>query len=195
MSHAGEQAWPEFDKFYREQFGRVAGAMLLVLGDREEAFDVTQESFARTWIAWERVKRHNWPVAFTFRVATNLSRSHLRRAATFRRLLPRVPRNEDSGAVDAEVENRLAVGDAVRRLPPKQRLAVVLCDLAGLTSEEAARVLRSSASTVRVHLARARAALRAELSSELGSAGAFKEADETPAPAPVNHLGGESDAQ
>ncbi len=46
-SHAGEQAWPEFDKFYREQFGRVAGAMLLVLGDREEAFDVTQESFAR----------------------------------------------------------------------------------------------------------------------------------------------------
>ncbi len=47
MSHAGEQAWPEFDKFYREQFGRVAGAMLLVLGDREEAFDVTQESFAR----------------------------------------------------------------------------------------------------------------------------------------------------
>ena len=70
------------------------------------------------------------------------------------------------------IDDRLAIEGALRGLPTRQRWAVVLCDVAGLTSGEAARALHSTASTVRVHLARGRAALRTILSEPAsGSSG------------------------
>jgi RNA polymerase sigma-70 factor (ECF subfamily) len=158
-----DRRWTDFEAFYRVQFDNVAGAVFLMLGDREEAFDVTQEAFTRTWVAWAQIQEHERPEAFPFRVAMNLAKSHLRRLATFRRLLPRAVEGRADAIPDARADDRLVLAEALRELPPRQRSAVILCDLAGFTSEEAARLLRSRASTVRVHLARARSTLRSVL--------------------------------
>jgi len=155
--------WTDFEVFYRAHFDSVAGAVFLMLGDREEAFDVTQEAFTRTWLAWRRVQQHERPEAFPFRVAMNLSKSYLRRLATFRRLAPRAVEERAGAGPDAQTDDRLVLARALRDLSARQRSAVILCDLAGFTSEEAARILRSRASTVRVHLVRARATLRSVL--------------------------------
>lgn len=52
---------------------------------------------------------------------------------------------------------------AVRALPAKQRAAVLLCYVEGLSSEEAARVLAVKPSAVRMRLKRARGRLEREL--------------------------------
>lgn len=56
--------------------------------------------------------------------------------------------------------------DALRGLPLRQRQSVVLRDWAGFEMSEVARILGTKESTVRVHLARGRAALRAVLTVE-----------------------------
>lgn len=154
---------PSFEDVYLAMFDRVVRAVYVVIGNREDALDLTQDAFARVWAAWDRVRRMERPDAFVLRVAVNLSRSHARRHAVFGRLLPLLMGHGGPAPADA-VETRLDILDALATLPHRQRWALVLCDLEGLTSEQASSVLRIRASTVRVHLARARAAMRQHLS-------------------------------
>jgi RNA polymerase sigma factor (sigma-70 family) len=56
---------------------------------------------------------------------------------------------------------------AIDRLPPEQRLTVVLCDVQGLSYDEAAQAMSVELGTVKSRLSRARAALR-DLLAEKG---------------------------
>jgi RNA polymerase sigma-70 factor (ECF subfamily) len=70
----------------------------------------------------------------------------------------------DRGVADVDAHG--SVMDALRTLPLRQRQSVVLRDWAGFETAEVARMLGTKASTVRVHLARGRAALREALTVE-----------------------------
>jgi RNA polymerase sigma factor (sigma-70 family) len=61
---------------------------------------------------------------------------------------------------------KLAIDEAVARLPANYRAAIVLCHLEGLTHEEAALRLRCPVGTVRSRLARGRALLKSRLERE-----------------------------
>ena len=65
-------------------------------------------------------------------------------------------------------ERRRLVREAIDQLPPDYRLVVVLRDLEGLSTAEAARVLEISDGALRVRLHRARKALRSLLESHFG---------------------------
>jgi RNA polymerase sigma-70 factor (ECF subfamily) len=67
-----------------------------------------------------------------------------------------IPSDDGIEAVDA----RDAAVRALAPLSDRQRVAVVLMDLLGYSSEEAARMLGVSASTIRNHASRAHAALK-----------------------------------
>jgi len=153
-----------FEEFYRAHFDMVVRAVYVVVGDREEAFDIAQEAFARTWAQWAAIGDRERPLLFTLAVARNLARSHLRRLIRGRRALPSVL-NPDLPSEDDRTLTALAVRDVLRSLPGRQRWALVLSDLLGLPSEEAARVLGIRPSTVRVHLARGRTRMREGLSN------------------------------
>ena len=73
-----------------------------------------------------------------------------------------VPERSELGDPDA----RMSVVEALRGLPLRQRQSVVLRDWAGFETSEVARMLGTKESTVRVHLARGRAALRDVLAVE-----------------------------
>src|SRR2546430_2710301 len=62
--------------------------------------------------------------------------------------------------------HRPAVGRALAPLTPRQRAAVVLTDVLGFTSEEAAEALGVRPATVRVLAARARTRLREAMGEE-----------------------------
>jgi RNA polymerase sigma-70 factor, ECF subfamily len=151
-----------FEEFYRAHFDMVVRATYVVVGDREEAFDIAQEAFARTWGRWGEVGERERPLLFTLAVARNLARSQLRRLIRGRHALSSVA-HPDPEWEDDRTLTALAVRDVLRRLPTRQRWALVVSDLLGLPSEEAARVLGVRPSTVRVHLARARTRMREEL--------------------------------
>ncbi len=55
------------------------------------------------------------------------------------------------------------VEEALRSLPEEYRVAVLLCDVEGMSYEDIAQTLNVPIGTVRSRLARGRAALRAKL--------------------------------
>ena len=82
------------------------------------------------------------------------------------RSFPRQWPSPEGEAVRAEVSS--VVAEAVRSLPSRQRLVVILRDLVGYTSEEVCALLEVSAANQRVLLHRARAALRLRLEELFG---------------------------
>jgi RNA polymerase sigma factor (sigma-70 family) len=107
---------------------------------------------------WDQVSALDDPVGYLYRTATNVWRSRARRAAVaVRKLIHQLPAERDE--VDA-AESRLDVLRALATLSPRQRAALVLTDLIGFTSEEAAGAMGCRASTVRVLAARGRTAMK-----------------------------------
>jgi RNA polymerase sigma-70 factor, ECF subfamily len=147
-----------FEAFYVMEFARVERFAAGLVGERD-ALDVAQESFVRTWTHWQAVSRGGHPLAYTLKVACNLARSAARHRAAWERIRHLVPR---SGSREEPAIGSVSAG--LSDLPIRQRQALLLCDLLGFTSEEAGHVLQIAPSTVRVHVARARAALRKHVS-------------------------------
>jgi RNA polymerase sigma factor (sigma-70 family) len=131
-----------------------------VLLDRGEAEDVASEAFGRLWSRWGQIHGEDHAGGYVFKTAMRLCSKRRRRAA--REVVGTVP--ERSRATDPET--RVSVVDALRTLPLRQRQSVVLRDWAGFETSEVARMLGTKESTVRVHLARGRAALREVLTVE-----------------------------
>ena len=148
---------PSFEGFFEAQHERLFRALWLVTRDRHEAEEIAQDAFLRIWERWPRVAGMDDPAGYLYRAAMNLHRSRMRRVRLgLRRVIGTAP------GIDGmeEVESRDAVVRALAPLTPRQRAALVLVDLLDLTSEQAAAALGVRPSTVRVLLARARAALR-----------------------------------
>jgi RNA polymerase sigma-70 factor, ECF subfamily len=70
----------DFEGLCESTYDRVARAAFLILGDRDEARDVAQETFARAFARWSYVRAMDNPEAWLYRVAVNLSLSWRKRA-------------------------------------------------------------------------------------------------------------------
>ena len=138
------------DATYRTEADRLWRALVGYSGDRELANDAVAEAFTRA-IRHEPEIRDlvSWVWTVAFRLA----------AAELRRPPPPELVAEDQ-VLDAELPDLVR---ALRKLPPKQRLAVVLHDYADRPTREVAAVLGASAATVRVHLSQGRRRLRSLL--------------------------------
>jgi RNA polymerase sigma factor (sigma-70 family) len=90
-----------------------------------------------------------------------------REASRWRRRVQRLVSLEttvrDLAAVDASFEGRVAIRDAVRRLPSRTRTAVVLHHMAGLSVSETASAMKVSENTVKSQLRLGLARLREDL--------------------------------
>jgi RNA polymerase sigma-70 factor (sigma-E family) len=153
----------DFEGFFEREHARLFRALWLLTRDRHEAEEIMQDAFLALWQRWDRLSATPDPTGYLFTTAMNIWRSRSRRAATaLRKAIHRIPPDEDTKAID----ERDAVIRALAPLPPRQRAAVVLTEVLDLTSEQAARVMRISPSTVRVLAARARARLAKEIGGD-----------------------------
>jgi RNA polymerase sigma-70 factor (sigma-E family) len=139
----------------------------LMLGDRQAAEDVVQDAFCGLYRAWDGMSDHTHALAYVRASVLNGSRSVLRRS----RLIPR-PLAAPPDAASAEVtalagEERREMVAALRRLPPRQREALVLRYFADLPEHETALAMGVSRGTVKSTTARALAALGRMLKEEL----------------------------
>lgn len=151
-----------FEGWYRREHPRLVASLLLVAGDLHLAQDAADEAFARALARWDRVGRMESPNGWTYRVALNVLRRRGRRAARERELLAR---QDPAGDVPAPAGE---AWDAVRKLPPRQRTAVVLRYVADLTEEQVGAAMGVSRSTVSSSLADARRTLGKLLCDEAG---------------------------
>jgi RNA polymerase sigma-70 factor, ECF subfamily len=152
-----------FEAYFRQYLGRVTRACALVLADRSGAEEVAAEAFTRLWANWDRIAGEEHASGYVFKTAMRLCVRRARTARQERDLRP--PRVE---ATDDAVRSlvRMEVFAALGELPVRQRQVVVLRDWAGFPTAHVAEVLGLRESTVRVHLARGRQALRGLLTIE-----------------------------
>jgi RNA polymerase sigma-70 factor (ECF subfamily) len=163
-----------FEVLVRRHERPVFRLALRMLGNREEAEDVTQEALLSLHRHGHRFRRESRFSTFVYRVAANaalnrrrtLGRSRARERALAERHsggfeLPQSPRDPGDAAVGAQVQAR--VQEALQELPPDLRLAIVLYDIEGLAYGDIARVLEVPEGTVKSRIHRARNALRERL--------------------------------
>ena len=136
---------------------RILALAQRMLGDAAEAEDVAQETMLKAWRQapkWTpgKARFDTW----LHRVALNLCYDRLRR----RREIP-METPPDRGLLAAETGVR--VDAALKRLPDRQREAVVLCHYQELTNIEAAGLMTISVEALESLLSRGRRALRQEL--------------------------------
>ena len=139
----------EFDRFYEETYGALAGYALSLVADRNVADDLAQEAMVRVYARWGLLREAR---PYAYRVVTNLARDRWRRRQSELRALPDLVAGP-LGAPDSSVL------DAVDRLPPGLRDVVLLHYYADLPVEDVARAIRRPAGTVKRRLHEARAVL------------------------------------
>jgi RNA polymerase sigma-70 factor (sigma-E family) len=144
---------------------RLCRLATLLLSDPARAEEIVQEAFLRTFSGWSRLRDPACADAYLRRAVVNLCRSRLRR-----RLVERTGNEaawrRDSVVGEALDDTEMVVMDAVRSLPPRQREAVVLHYLAGLSGPEVAAAMGCAEGTVKSQLSKARVALARALGTE-----------------------------
>ena len=144
----------DFADFYRGTFGDLAGYAWSLTRDQHLADELAQEALTRVYARWGLMRE---PRPYAFRVVSNLAKDHWRRAQR-EQAAP-----QDSLASDVVAAPDDATLDAVRRLPPTLREAVLLHYYADLPVAEIASVLRRPVGTVKRRLFDARALLATAL--------------------------------
>ena len=151
-------------ELYSLHYRALVRLAVLLVRDIPTAEDVVQDSFVAVHDGWQRLRDAESALAYLRHTVLNRSRSVLRRRAVAGRHLPNPPPDMASAEYGALVAlERSAVVQALRKLPGRQREAIVLRYYADLREAEVAAAMGISRGAVKSHTARAMAALRADL--------------------------------
>ncbi|MGH1562061.1 RNA polymerase sigma factor SigE [Mumia sp. DW29H23] len=158
-----------WEEIVEQHSARVFRLAYRLTGNQHDAEDLTQEVFIRVFRSLDSFKPGSFE-GWIHRITTNLFLDRVRRKSKFRfdrfgegaeeRLTAADPSPERAWTdanLDADVEAALA------SLPDEFRVAVVLCDIEGLSYEEIADVLGVKLGTVRSRIHRGRKQLRTAL--------------------------------
>jgi RNA polymerase sigma-70 factor (ECF subfamily) len=173
IGHSGRADGPDtraFDLFFAEHEQPLYGFLRRMVSSDEVALELAQESFFRAWQHFDEVSAYDRPGAWLFRIATNLAISHLRRRwpAPFADLASE--RDDDTLAEErfadpsdfaSDSAERDAIGRVLRQLPERQRAALLLRAVHGLSCDEIAQALGLSSVAARKLLSRGRERFRA----------------------------------
>jgi len=154
----------EFTDFYARAKDDCLRMVLVSVGDRHLAEDLVAEAFTRAWMSWRRVRDHPSPRAWVVRTALNAHVSWWRRQRHEVLADAAWPPGAMSPDPSSPAPDEVLVR-AIRTLPPRQREVITLRVFFDLDTETTATTLGISPATVSVHLHRALAALRAQMST------------------------------
>ena len=159
-----------FASLHRGLYPRLHAFLLRMTSSGALADDLVQETFLRMHRARASFARGGAVVPWAYAIARNVHHDHAR-AARYRRT-ERLPSDPGAAPTDerADVESAAIAAEAARTvervlhgLPPAQREAFVLLRYEGLSVADAAAVLGTTVSAVKLRAFRAYEALRAEL--------------------------------
>jgi RNA polymerase sigma-70 factor (ECF subfamily) len=170
-----EEAYEELIERYEQP---VYGMVYRLLGNQSDASDVVQEVFLKVFRSVSAFREQSSLRTWIYRIAVNEAHNH--RRWFVRHCRREVSLEDDRGerpnsleyapdpgrspfdqALDSE--NRTLIEQALTRINPVFRTAVVLRDIQNLSYEEIAEILQVSLGTVKSRIVRGRDALRREL--------------------------------
>jgi len=155
-----------WDDIVAEHSARVYRLAYRLTGNRQDAEDLTQDVFIRVFRSLDKYEPGNFN-GWIHRITTNLFLDRVRRTTRLR--MDAFTDGAEDRLLGDEVLPESAVHDAgfdpdieaaLASLPEEFRVAVVLCDVEGLSYEEIASVLGIKLGTVRSRIHRGRTQLR-----------------------------------
>ena len=175
-----------FEALVRSEAGRLLAVTRRILANEEDARDATQEAFISAFKAREQFSGESKVSTWLHRIAVNAALSKLRSSKrrpeeSIEDLLPRFLPNghyaRQYAAWTEPVDEALArketaelVRETIDKLPESFRMALLLRDIAGFSTAEAAQMLGITPNAVKLRLHRARMALRTLLEPHFGEA-------------------------
>jgi RNA polymerase sigma-70 factor (sigma-E family) len=158
----------EFLEFFADQYWPLRRVGYLLTGDWHQADELAQDAMARTWIAWGRVRRRDRAAAYARKVLVNRYRSLARRARVeTAHLLASRGQEQARFEPDFSGDGQLLWSE-LRRLPARQRSAIVLRYYLDLPEAEVAQLLGAPQGTVKSWTHRGLARLRERLGAQYG---------------------------
>jgi len=163
-----------FEQLSAAYADRLYMLLLRLLGDRAEAEDVAQEVMLRAWQGISRFQGRSSYFTWLYRIAVNEANRALDKRS--RRppglslgpeelQLPDAPALEPARQAEAS-ELRQALARALAELPPPLRTAIVLRDVEGLSTEEAAEIAGVGQAAFKSRLHQARLRVRTAIGDE-----------------------------
>jgi RNA polymerase sigma-70 factor (ECF subfamily) len=170
MTDIPGQARLSFDAAVRQRETQVLRIAYRMVGNWADAEDIAQEAFVRL----HRQGVSGFPDeaslgAWLCRVTANLCLDRLRTRARWRMtgIVETTSPNSSAEADTLREERKHLLMTALRSLPERERAALVLREIEGLSTMEAAKALGSSEGTIRSQVSKALARLRVLLTKEM----------------------------
>jgi RNA polymerase sigma-70 factor, ECF subfamily len=163
-----------FEQLAGAHADRLFAVLLRLLGNRSEAEDVAQEVMLRAWRGIGRFHGRSLFFTWLYRIAINEANRSLEKSS----------RRPISVSIDAEVlqvpadaqdnpsqrleqtELRQALSKALAELPPDYRTAIVLRDVEGLSTQQAAEIVGVGEAAFKSRLHQARLRVRAAIGDQ-----------------------------
>ena len=167
---AGDTA--AFEQIMMHSQQRVMAMSWRILGNEADARDASQEVFLRVYKYLGRFKQDQDFFAWVYRITVNVCRDMLKKrqhesdrfgsfAAGSSEEVLEIPFEQvDAEQTLIQAQRRELISRAIATLPFKERASIVLRDVEGLSTDEVARVLKSSSTTVRSQISSARRKIR-----------------------------------
>lgn len=173
-----------FAQVASENYERIYNVIYRLVGDEDEAADLTQDTFVAACRAYDRFRHEASAYTWLYRIAVNLTKNRFekrRRVDSREAYSLDAPMQLDSDEVGRQVEDwdlapeRVAENTQLREIVLREvqalkydyREVVVLRDIEGLRYREIAEVLGCSVEAVKSRLFRARSVLRERLEEML----------------------------
>ena len=154
-------------ELYSVHYRPLVRLAVLLVRDTPTAEEVVQDAFVAMHGGWQRLRDAENALAYLRQAVVNRSRSVLRHRTVVDKNLQKAPPDMPSAEHGALAQlERSAVVDALRKLPERQREAIVLRYYADFSEAEIAAAMKISRGAVKSHTARGMAALRAALEQE-----------------------------
>jgi len=170
-----------FDQLMRKYRERIYSVIYNLCGNREDAADLTQGTFIKTFQSINRFQGQSSFFTWLYRIGVNATLTHLRknRLRTFFSFEQFTEDEKSAEIIEAltdktgadrdafvkELQEKL--NEALQKLSDDHRLVVTMHDVQGMSHEEIAEVMDCNIGTVRSRLFYARQQLQAHLSDYL----------------------------
>jgi len=151
---------------------RVMAMSWRLLVNEADARDASQEVFLRVYKYLKRYDQSQDFFAWIYRITVNVCRDILRKRRHHNDRIVQIEANADEGVLEIPAsqddveqillssQRRELIAQAIATLPYKERASIVLRDVDGFSTEAVAKILESSATTVRSQISSARKKIR-----------------------------------
>jgi RNA polymerase sigma-70 factor (ECF subfamily) len=172
-----------FERLASLHTDHLYAVLLRLMGDRAEAEDVLQESLLRAWRGIGQFQKRSMFFTWLYRIAVNEANRALARHASrgagrdidLESVQLRAPANQEPAHQAEHHELHAMLGRAIAELDPAHRTALVLRDIEGLSTREAADIVGVGEAAFKSRLHQARLRLRAAMGDAVLAAGGARE--------------------